>query len=153
MIPEGERSRLDSGLRCGSCFIDSIRRREQSSSAFLQHAKTPLEKRGCEACPMRRAQLQRSSHMPFREGKVTRLHEVTTVAKFKLTNNLIPRFEYRFQRYNNRDFQTSVMNPYAYAGPAIDPAGTTGLQRMLFLGADTPGYKAHVFSATLEYHF
>ena len=45
------------------------------------------------------------------------------------------------------------MNPNAYVGAVIDPGGTTGLQRMLFLGADTPGYKAHIFKATLEYHF
>jgi len=84
---------------------------------------------------------------------VTRLHEVTAVAKFKLTDKLIPKFEYRYQRFDSKDFQTSMMNPYAYVGPLIDPAGTTGLQRMLFLGADTPGYRAHIFKATLEYHF
>ena len=49
------------------------------------------------------------------------------------------------------DFQTSVINPFAYVGPAADPGGATGLQRMLFLGADTPGYNAHIFSVTLEY--
>ncbi|MBI2816559.1 MAG: MtrB/PioB family outer membrane beta-barrel protein [Acidobacteria bacterium] len=84
---------------------------------------------------------------------VSRLHEVSAIAKFRLTSNLIPKFEYRYHRFDYKDFQTSVMNPYAYVGPVIDPGGTTGLQRMLFLGADTPGYKAHVFSATLEYHF
>jgi hypothetical protein len=84
---------------------------------------------------------------------VTRLHEATAVAKFKLTDNLIPKFEYRYQRFDYKDFQTSVMNPNAYVGPVVDPTGTTGLQRMLFLGADTPGYKAHIFKATLEYHF
>ncbi len=84
---------------------------------------------------------------------VTRIHEVSVIAKFNLTNNLIPKFEYRYQRFDDKDFQTSVMNPYAFVGPAVDPGGTTGLQRMLFLGADTPGYRAHVFTATLEYHF
>jgi hypothetical protein len=58
-----------------------------------------------------------------------------------------------YLRFGYKDFQTSVMNPYAYVGPAIDPGGTTGLQRMLFLGADTPGYRAHVLSVTLQYHF
>lgn len=84
---------------------------------------------------------------------VTRLHEVTAVARFKLTDRLAPKFEYRYQQFDNKDFQTSVMNPYAFVGPTIDPAGTTGLQRMLFLGADTPGYKAHVLKGTLEYRF
>jgi hypothetical protein len=83
----------------------------------------------------------------------TRLHEVRAIAKFKLTDELVPRFEYRYERFKTQDFQTSVMNPYAYVGPVVDPAGTTGLQRMLFLGADIPGYRAHVFSVTLEYHF
>jgi opacity protein-like surface antigen len=84
---------------------------------------------------------------------VTRLHEVTVIAKFKLTDNLIPKFEYRYQRFDSKDFQTSRMNPYAYVGPVVDPGGTTGLQRMLFLGADAPGYEAHVLRATLEYRF
>jgi putative beta-barrel porin MtrB/PioB len=84
---------------------------------------------------------------------VTRLHEVSTIVKFDLTKNVVPKFEYRYQRFDDKDFQTSVMNPFAFVGPAIDPAGTTGLQRMLFLGADTPSYKAHVFLATLEYRF
>jgi hypothetical protein len=84
---------------------------------------------------------------------VTRLHEVRAIAKFKLTDKITPKFEYRYQQFNNQDFQTSMMNPYSYVGPLVDPAGTTGLQRMLFLGADVPGYKAHVFSATLECHF
>ncbi len=84
---------------------------------------------------------------------VTRLHEVDVFAKFQLSKNLFPKFEYRFERFGYRDFQTSVMNPSAYVGPLIDPGGATGLHRMLFLGADTPGYKAHVFKATLEYLF
>lgn len=83
----------------------------------------------------------------------SRLHEVTAVARFKLTSNFVPRFEYRMQRFAYKDYQTSVVNPLAYVGPTIDPGGATGLQRMLFLGADIPGYRAHVFSFTLEYHF
>lgn len=84
---------------------------------------------------------------------VTRLHEVRAIAKFKLSDRLVPKFEYRYERFRNKDFQTSMMNPFSYVGPAVDPAGTTGLQRMLFLGADVPGYRAHVFSVTVEYHF
>ena len=84
---------------------------------------------------------------------VNRLHEVDVFAKFQLSANLFPKFEYRYERFDYKDFQTSVMNPNAYVGPVIDPAGATGLQRMLFLGADTPSYKAHIFTATLEYHF
>ncbi|MBI5084089.1 MAG: MtrB/PioB family outer membrane beta-barrel protein, partial [Acidobacteria bacterium] len=83
----------------------------------------------------------------------SRLHEVSAIARWNLTKNLMPKIEYRFQLSHYKDFQTSIMNPYAYVGAAIDPAGTTGLQRMLFLGADTPGYRAHVITVTLEYRF
>jgi hypothetical protein len=83
----------------------------------------------------------------------SRLHEVVAVARFKLTTNVIPKVEYRYQRFDYRDFQTSVMNPNAFVGPLVDPAGSTGLQRMLFLGADNPGYKVHVLSGTVEYRF
>lgn len=83
----------------------------------------------------------------------SRLHEVNAIVKFKVSDSISPKFEYRYQRFEYKDFQTSVMNPYSYVGPAIDPAGTTGLQRMVFLGADTPGYRAHVFTVTLVYSF
>lgn len=84
---------------------------------------------------------------------VSRLHEANVIVKFKLNETLSPKLEYRYQRFDYRDFQTSVMNPYSFVGPLIDPAGTTGLQRMIFLGADTPGYSAHVFTATMSYSF
>ena len=84
---------------------------------------------------------------------VSRLHEANVIVRYKLTENLSPKFEYRYQRFDYKDFQTSVMNPYSFVGPLIDPAGTTGLQRMVFLGADTPGYRAHVFTGTLTYSF
>lgn len=84
---------------------------------------------------------------------VSRLHEANVIVKYKLNESLSPKFEYRYQRFDYSDFQTSVMNPYSFVGPLIDPAGTTGLQRMIFLGADTPGYRAHVFTGTLTYSF
>jgi MtrB/PioB family decaheme-associated outer membrane protein len=43
---------------------------------------------------------------------VTRIHEVTAVFKYKLTERLMPKVEYRFQQFDNRDYQTSVMTPY-----------------------------------------
>src|ERR1051326_1256814 len=42
----------------------------------------------------------------------TRIHEVAAVFKFKLTANLMPKFEYRFQQFDNRDYQTTPMTPY-----------------------------------------
>jgi MtrB/PioB family decaheme-associated outer membrane protein len=43
---------------------------------------------------------------------VTRMHEVTAVFKYKLTERLMPKLEYRFQQFDNRDYQTSAMTPY-----------------------------------------
>jgi len=43
---------------------------------------------------------------------VNRTHEVALVLKYKLTNSLTPRLEYRYQQWDNRDYQTSVMTPY-----------------------------------------
>jgi putative beta-barrel porin MtrB/PioB len=43
---------------------------------------------------------------------VTRLHEVTAVFKYKLTDKFMPKVEYRYQQFDNRDFQTSAMTPY-----------------------------------------
>jgi len=43
---------------------------------------------------------------------VNRTHELAFVLKYKLTNNLTPRLEYRYQQWDNRDYQTSAMTPY-----------------------------------------
>lgn len=117
----------------------------------------------------------------------TRIHELAVVLKYKINNNVMPKFEYRFQQFDNEDAQTSVMVPYmgcispatgtAVTGcptrivnsttsqtPILSPNGTTnfypGFQvgdnsaaRFLFLGADQPSYRAHVFTATLEIRF
>jgi len=109
----------------------------------------------------------------------TRIHEVAAVFKFKLTENLMPKLEYRYQQFDNRDYQTTPMTPYmgcigagsVVVGPPCvnvgatlavkSPSpyypgfvvGDTGAARYLFLGADQPSYRAHVITATLEYHF
>ena len=43
---------------------------------------------------------------------VNRYHEVGFVLKYKLTDRLTPRFEYRYQQWDNKDYQTSEMTPY-----------------------------------------
>jgi hypothetical protein len=109
----------------------------------------------------------------------TRIHEVAAVIKFKISERLIPRFEYRLQQYDNLDYQTTPMTPYmgcVGAGPVVVSApcvnvganvamkypspnypgfvvGDTTAARYLFLGADQPSYRAHVITATLEYRF
>jgi MtrB/PioB family decaheme-associated outer membrane protein len=52
---------------------------------------------------------------------VSRLHDLAVVLKYKLTANLTPRIEYRYQQWDNRDYQTSVMTPYM---GCVSPAGT-----------------------------
>jgi len=43
---------------------------------------------------------------------VSRQHEIVAVLKYKLTKNLWPKLEYRYQQYDNRDQQTSAMTQY-----------------------------------------
>jgi hypothetical protein len=109
----------------------------------------------------------------------TRIHEGIAVFKYKLTKNLMPKFEYRYQQFDNRDYQTSPMTPYmgcigagsvSVQAPCVNVGSTvaskspsqyypyfvvgdTAAARYLFLGADQPSYRAHVFTGTLEYHF
>ena len=71
----------------------------------------------------------------------TRIHEAVAVLKFKLTNNLMPKLEYRYQQFDNRDYQTSAMTPYmgcVGAGTIVvspscstNPENVCGLRRFL----------------------
>jgi hypothetical protein len=109
----------------------------------------------------------------------TRINEAAAVFKFKLTSNLMPKFEYRFQRFDNRDYQTSAMTPYmgcvgagtvVVSSPCLNVGanltikspssyypgfvvGDTAAARYLFLGADQPSYRSHIVIATVEYRF
>jgi MtrB/PioB family decaheme-associated outer membrane protein len=78
---------------------------------------------------------------------VTRLHQVTAQVKFNLTSSFVPKIEYIFEKFDNVDFQTGVMNPYT---PSVQDSSNNSY---LFLGADNPGYHAHILSVSLEYHF
>ena len=91
---------------------------------------------------------------------VYRLHDVGVVARFKLTDNFIPKIQYLFRQNDYNDWQTSMVNPYnfvgggySFASTATEPLGNSALQKMLLLGADNPSYRAHIVSFTLEYHF
>jgi hypothetical protein len=109
----------------------------------------------------------------------TRIHEFATVFKYKLTKNIMPKVEYRYQQFDNADYQTSAMTPYmgcvgagaivvtppcVNVGPNLATqlpspfypyfvVGDTAAARYLFLGADQPSYHAHVLTVTLEYHW
>jgi hypothetical protein len=105
-----------------------------------------------------------------------RTHEVTAVFKYRLTENLFPKIEYRYQQFDNKDYQTSPMTPYMGCvsplapSPAVPGCGTpllgapspfypyfavgdTSAARYLFLGVDQPSYRVHYIAGTLEYHF
>ncbi|MGB4783953.1 MAG: MtrB/PioB family outer membrane beta-barrel protein [Candidatus Acidiferrum sp.] len=60
---------------------------------------------------------------------VNRSHELAVIFKFKLTNNLTPKFEYRYQQWDNKDYQTSPMTQYmgcvSGAPPAAPVVGCT----------------------------
>ena len=53
---------------------------------------------------------------------VDRYHEVGIVFKYKLTDRLTPKIEYRYQQWDNRDYQTTVMTPYMGCVSAAPPA-------------------------------
>jgi len=68
----------------------------------------------------------------------TRIHEVVAVFKYKLTKNLMPKLEYRYQQFDNRDYQTSVMTPYM---GCISPATGTaviGCPARQLIGSTSP---------------
>jgi MtrB/PioB family decaheme-associated outer membrane protein len=107
---------------------------------------------------------------------VSRNHEVVAIFKYKLTKNLTPRIEYRYQQFDSRDYQTTPMTPYMGCVSPLPPSppvpgctspllgtpspfypfflvGDTSAARYLFLGADQPSYRAHYLAATVEYRF
>jgi len=75
-----------------------------------------------------------------------RINGVTVDLRYRLRNNVIPKLEYRYERFGNTDFQTSPMVPYMVS---LDPGTNTSL----FLGATVPAYAVHIVSASVEYRF
>jgi len=113
--------------------------------------------------------------VPYPET-VSRNHEVVAIFRYKLTKNVTPKFEYRYQQWDNRDYQTSAMTPYMGCVSGLPPAapvpgctspvlgtpspyypffvvGDPSAARYLFMGVDQPSYHAHYIAGTLEYSF
>jgi len=113
--------------------------------------------------------------VPYPET-VSRNHEVVAIFRYKLRPNLTPKIEYRYQQWDNRDYQTSAMTPYMGCVSPLPPAavvpgctsrllgtpspfypffvvGDTSAARYLFMGVDQPSYRAHYLAGTLEYSF
>jgi len=59
--------------------------------------------------------------VPYPET-VERSHEVGVIFRYKLTERLSPRIEYRYQQWDNRDYQTTVMTPYMGCVSAPPPS-------------------------------
>jgi MtrB/PioB family decaheme-associated outer membrane protein len=60
---------------------------------------------------------------------VNRIHEFVVIFKYKLRENLTPKVEYRYQQWDNKDYQTSPMTQYmgcvSSAPPAAPVVGCT----------------------------
>jgi MtrB/PioB family decaheme-associated outer membrane protein len=53
---------------------------------------------------------------------VNRIHEVVVMFRYKLRENLTPKIEYRYQQWDNKDYQTSVMTQYMGCVSSAPPA-------------------------------
>lgn len=107
---------------------------------------------------------------------VSRSHQLSAMFRYKLSNRLTPKVEYRYEQFDNKDFQTTAMTPYMGCVSPLPPGaalpgcssvllgtasqyypystvGDTSAARYLFLGADQPSYRAHLLAGSLEYQF
>jgi hypothetical protein len=76
--------------------------------------------------------------VPYPEN-VDRSHEVGVIFKYKLTDRLTPRIEYRYQQWDNRDYQTTVMTPYmGCVSPAPPGAPVPGCTSPILNSATSP---------------
>lgn len=76
-----------------------------------------------------------------------RWHQLVASVRFPLKAGLTPKLEYRYEKYDRVDFQLVNVGQYI----TLDPSTATSI--FLGVGADVPGYNAHIVSASLEYRF
>jgi MtrB/PioB family decaheme-associated outer membrane protein len=70
---------------------------------------------------------------------VDRSHEVGVIFKYKLTNRLTPKIEYRYQQWDNRDYQTTVMTPYmGCVSPALPGTPVPGCTSPILNSSTSP---------------
>jgi MtrB/PioB family decaheme-associated outer membrane protein len=75
---------------------------------------------------------------PYPEN-VDRSHEVGVIFKYKLTEKLTPKLEYRYQQWDNKDYQTTVMTPYmGCVSPAPPGAAVAGCPSPILNIATSP---------------
>ena len=76
-----------------------------------------------------------------------RWHQVALTARFPMKGGFTPKLEYRYEKYDRIDFQLVNVGQYI----TLDPGSNTAVY--LGVGADIPGYHAHIVAASLEYRF
>ena len=76
-----------------------------------------------------------------------RWHQLVTTLRFPLKGGFTPQLQYRYEKYDRVDFQLENVAQY----PTLDPSSATAIY--LGVGADIPGYDAHIVEASLEYRF
>jgi hypothetical protein len=70
---------------------------------------------------------------------VSRQHEVVAIFKYKVTANVVPKVEFRYQQFDNKDFQTSPMAQYQGCASAAPPApAVTGCPIQVVDNATSP---------------
>lgn len=68
-----------------------------------------------------------------------RFHDVAVIFKYKLSANLLPRIEYHYQQWDNRDYQTSPMTQYlGCVSPAPPAAAVPGCTTPILNSATSP---------------
>ena len=76
-----------------------------------------------------------------------RWHQLVASVKFPFSGGFAPKLEYRYEKYDRVDFQLERLSEYTI----LDPGAATSV--FLGVGADVPGYDAHILSVSLEYRF
>jgi hypothetical protein len=83
----------------------------------------------------------------------TRIHELAVIFKYKLTKNIVPKFEYRLQQFDNKDYQTSVMTPYMGCVSAAPTAALVGAPCNVRILTNTVASPTPTFSPSAFYPF
>ena len=76
-----------------------------------------------------------------------RWHQVAASIRFPLKAGFTPKLEYRYEKYDRIDFALENVVQYNI----LDVSLVNSI--FLGVGADIPGYDAHIISASLEYRF
>ncbi len=76
----------------------------------------------------------------------SRLHQAAATLRYHLSASVVPRFEYRYERYSSDYFYRTNLSPFM---GAVDASTTSAA----FLGATQPDYRAHIVSFVIGYTF